>query len=155
MFKIGLENRDFCKSLHFYIVDAEKKKKKKKKKTSCICWLVQLLSALRAMPSLFVFLVLRGACQRPDSGRWKKKKKKKKKKKTSCICWLVQLLSALRAEDIAFRAMPSLFVFLVLRGACQRPDIVCKQYFTVYLHQPRPYIHIILCIYYLNMYYKI
>ena len=32
MFKIGLENRDFCKSLHFYIVDAEKKKKKKKKK---------------------------------------------------------------------------------------------------------------------------
>ena len=79
MFKIGLENRDFCKSLHFYIVDAEKKKKKKKKKkTSCICWLVQLLSALRAMPSLFVFLVLRGACQRPDSGRWKKKKKKKK-----------------------------------------------------------------------------
>ena len=63
MFKIGLENRDFCKSLHFYIVDAGKKKKKKKKKTSCICWLVQLLSALRAedialraMPSLFVFL---------------------------------------------------------------------------------------------------
>ena len=75
MFKIGLENRDFCKSLHFYIVDAGKKKKKKKK-TSCICWLVQLLSALRAedialraMLSLFVFLVLRGACQRPDSGR--------------------------------------------------------------------------------------
>ena len=74
MFKIGLENRDFCKSLHFYIVDAGKKKKKKKKKTSCICWLVQLLSALRAedialraMPSLFVFLVLRGACQRPDN----------------------------------------------------------------------------------------
>ena len=32
MFKIGLEYRDFCKSLHFYIVDAEKKKKKKKKK---------------------------------------------------------------------------------------------------------------------------
>ena len=32
MFKIGLENRDFCKSLHFYIVDAGKKKKKKKKK---------------------------------------------------------------------------------------------------------------------------
>ena len=51
-----------------------------------------------------------------------KKKKKKKKKKTSCICWLVQLLSALRAECIARRAMPSLFFFLVLRGACQRPD---------------------------------
>ena len=32
MFKIGLENRNFCKSLHFYIVDAGKKKKKKKKK---------------------------------------------------------------------------------------------------------------------------
>ena len=31
MFKIGLENRDFCKSLHFYIVDAGKKKKNKKK----------------------------------------------------------------------------------------------------------------------------
>ena len=25
MFKIGLENRDFCKSLHFYILDAGKK----------------------------------------------------------------------------------------------------------------------------------
>ena len=24
LFKIGLENRDFCKSLHFYIVDAGK-----------------------------------------------------------------------------------------------------------------------------------
>ena len=34
MFKIGLENRDFCKSLHFYIVDAEKKKKKKKRAAS-------------------------------------------------------------------------------------------------------------------------
>ena len=31
MFKIELENRDFRKSLYFYIVDAEKKKKKKKK----------------------------------------------------------------------------------------------------------------------------
>ena len=30
MFKIGLENRDFCKSLHFYIVDAGKKKQNKK-----------------------------------------------------------------------------------------------------------------------------
>ena len=27
MFKIELENRDFRKSLYFYIVDAEKKKK--------------------------------------------------------------------------------------------------------------------------------
>ena len=30
MFKIELENRDFRKSLYFYIVDAEKKKKQKK-----------------------------------------------------------------------------------------------------------------------------
>ena len=30
MFKIELENRDFRKSLYFYIVDAGKKKKKKK-----------------------------------------------------------------------------------------------------------------------------
>ena len=28
MFKIELENRDFHKSLYFYIVDAEKKQKK-------------------------------------------------------------------------------------------------------------------------------
>ena len=32
MFKIELENRDFRKSLYFYIVDAGKKKKKKKQK---------------------------------------------------------------------------------------------------------------------------
>ena len=32
MFKIELENRDFRKSLYFYIVDAGKKKEKKKKK---------------------------------------------------------------------------------------------------------------------------
>ena len=81
MFKIGLENRDFCKSLHFYIVDAGKKKKHKKKK-----------------------------------------KKKTQKRAASAGLFNVQLLSALRAEDIALRAMPSLFVFLVLRGACQRPD---------------------------------
>ena len=31
MFKIEVENRDFRKSLYFYIVDAERKKKKKKK----------------------------------------------------------------------------------------------------------------------------
>ena len=34
MFKIGLENRDFCKSLHFYIVDAGKKQKNKKKRAA-------------------------------------------------------------------------------------------------------------------------
>ena len=32
MFKIELENRDFRKSLYFYIVDAGKKNKKKKTK---------------------------------------------------------------------------------------------------------------------------
>ena len=31
MFKIGIENRDFCKLLHFHIVDAGKKQKKTKK----------------------------------------------------------------------------------------------------------------------------
>ena len=41
MFKIELENRNFRKSLYFYIVDAEKKKKKKKKKkkrAASGCW---------------------------------------------------------------------------------------------------------------------
>ena len=41
MLKIELENRDFRKSLYFYIVDAEKKKKKKKKKkkrAASGCW---------------------------------------------------------------------------------------------------------------------
>ena len=40
MFKIELENRDFCKSLYFYKVDAEKKRKKKRKK-SCV-WVLAL-----------------------------------------------------------------------------------------------------------------
>ena len=73
MFKIGLENRDFCKSLHFYIVDAGEKKNKKKTKKKQKKNELHLLSALRAegiarraMPSLFFFFVLRGACQRPD-----------------------------------------------------------------------------------------
>ena len=44
MFKIELENRDFRKSLYFYIVDAKKKinklkkKKKKKKRAASGCW---------------------------------------------------------------------------------------------------------------------
>ena len=62
MFKIGLENRDFCKSLH-YIVDAGKKKKKKKQ--------LHLLACSAALgPSgrghHYILIVLRGACQRPD-----------------------------------------------------------------------------------------
>ena len=64
MFNIGLENRDFCKPLHFYIVDAEKKNE------------LHLLACLAALgpsgrghrPSgdalTIFFLVLRGACQR-------------------------------------------------------------------------------------------
>ena len=67
MFKIGLENRDFCKSLHFYIVDAGKKKKKKKKKKKEL----HLLACSAALgPSgrghHYFLIVLRGACQRPD-----------------------------------------------------------------------------------------
>ena len=63
MFKIGLENRDFCKSLHFYIVDAGKKKKKKKKNE------LHLLACSAALGPLgrghhYFLIVLRGACQR-------------------------------------------------------------------------------------------
>ena len=36
MLKIELENRDFRKSLYFYIVDSGKKKKKKKKKNELL-----------------------------------------------------------------------------------------------------------------------
>ena len=63
MFKIGLENRDFCKSLHFYIVDAGKKKKKKKKNE---LHLLACSAALGPSGPHYFFLVLRGACQRPD-----------------------------------------------------------------------------------------
>ena len=42
MFKIELENRDFRKSLYFYIVDAGKKKKKKKKKKKGCVWVLAL-----------------------------------------------------------------------------------------------------------------
>ena len=128
MFKIGLENRDFCKSLHFYIVDAGKKKKKKKKKRAASAGLFSCSRPFGPRTSPFgrcphyLFFLCCGALASALIVDAEKKKKKKKKKKTSCICWLVQLLSALRAEDIALRAMPSLFVFLVLRGACQRLD---------------------------------
>ena len=47
MFKIGLENRDFFKSLHFYIVDAEKKKKKKNE--------LHLLACSAALDALTIF----------------------------------------------------------------------------------------------------
>ena len=67
MFKIELENRDFRKSLYFYIVDAEKKKKKKKKKKK---------NELRLGAGIILNQELTfsrhwgkwaaGACQRPD-----------------------------------------------------------------------------------------
>ena len=55
MFKIELENRDFCKSLYFYIVDAgEKKKKNGLRLDACIIqWTLKKKLAA-------------GACQRPD-----------------------------------------------------------------------------------------
>ena len=70
MFKIGLENRDFCKSLHFYIVDAGKKKKKKNELHLLACSAALGPSGRGHRPkddALTIFcLVLRGACQRPD-----------------------------------------------------------------------------------------
>ena len=67
MFKIGLENRDFCKSLHFYIVDAGKKKKKKKKKKKNELHLLACSAALgpSGRGHHYFLIVLRGACQRP------------------------------------------------------------------------------------------
>ena len=53
MFKIGLENRDFCKSLHFYIMDAGKKKKKTKKKNE--------LHLLACSAALYIFFLCCGA----------------------------------------------------------------------------------------------
>ena len=55
MFKIGLENRDFCKSLHFYIVDAGKKKKKKKKKKK------NELHLLACSAALYIYFLCCGA----------------------------------------------------------------------------------------------
>ena len=76
MFKIGLENRDFCKSLHFYIVDAGKKKKKKKKKKKNELHLLACSAALgpSGRGHHYFLIVLRGACQRPDM-RLKTKKR--------------------------------------------------------------------------------
>ena len=71
MFKIGLENRDFCKSLHFYIVDAEKKKKKKKNELHLLACSAALGPSGRGhRPSgdalTICFSCAAGACQRPD-----------------------------------------------------------------------------------------
>ena len=46
MFEIGLENRDFCKSLHFYIVDAGKKKKNELHLLACSAALVVKLAKI-------------------------------------------------------------------------------------------------------------
>ena len=66
MFKIELENRDFRKSLYFYIVDAGKKKKKKKKKNGLRLGagiiLNQELTYSRRWGKWAA-----GACQRPDN----------------------------------------------------------------------------------------
>ena len=90
MFKIGFENRDFCKSLHFYIVDTDKQFFQSLKMTlrsilalyACFTGLLTSLAGIagllscsrpfgpRASPEgrcpQYFFLVLRGACQRPD-----------------------------------------------------------------------------------------
>ena len=73
MFKIELENRNFCKSLYFYIVDAGKKKKKKKKnglRLGAGIILHQELTYSRRWGKWAA-----GACQRPDI-RLKTKKKR-------------------------------------------------------------------------------
>ena len=92
MFKIGLENRDFCKSLHFYIVDAGKKKKKKKKKRAASAGLFSCSRPFGPRTSPFgrcphyLFFLCCGALASAlivDAGKKKKKKKKKKKRAAS------------------------------------------------------------------------
>ena len=63
MFKIELENRDFRKSLYFYIVDAGKKKKKKKNELRLGAGIIlnQELTYSRHWGKWAA-----GACQRPD-----------------------------------------------------------------------------------------
>ena len=67
MFKIEFENRDFRKSLYFYIVDAgkrKKKKKKKKKRAASGCW-----HYIKSKPNIKWTLEkiwAAGASQRPD-----------------------------------------------------------------------------------------
>ena len=57
MLKIVLENRDFCKLLHFYIVDAGKEKKKKKKnELHLLACSAALGPSGREQPSIFFFL---------------------------------------------------------------------------------------------------
>ena len=64
MFKIELENRDFRKSLYFYIVDAGKKKKKKKKRAASGCW--HYIKSRANIKWTLEKIWAAGACQRPD-----------------------------------------------------------------------------------------
>ena len=65
MFKIELENRDFRKSLYFYIVDAGKKKKKKKKNELRLGAGIILNQELTYSRHWGKWAA--GACQRPDT----------------------------------------------------------------------------------------
>ena len=64
IFKIELKNRDFRKSLYFYIVDAEKKKKKKKKRAASGCW--HYIKSRANIKWTLETIWAAGACQRPD-----------------------------------------------------------------------------------------
>ena len=66
MFKIELENRDFRKSLYFYIVDAGKKKKKKNKKNNELRLGAGIILNQELTYSRHWGKWAAGACQRPD-----------------------------------------------------------------------------------------
>ena len=70
MFKIELENRDFRKSLYFYIVDAGKKKKKKKKRAASGCW--HYIKSKANIKWTLEKIWAAGASQRPDQGAGKR-----------------------------------------------------------------------------------
>ena len=69
MFKIELKNRDFRKSLYFYIVDAGKKTKKKRAASGCWHYIKSRANINWTLEKIWAV----GASQRPDisrSGRW-------------------------------------------------------------------------------------
>ena len=117
MFKIELENRDFRKSLYFYIVDAGKKKKQKTKnkkqkiiRAASGCW--HYIKSRANIKWKLEKIWAAGACQRPDHGNNKKHKKNE-----------LHLLACSAALGPSGRGHRPHYFFLVLRGACQRPDI--------------------------------
>ena len=63
MFKIELENRDFRKSLYFYIVDAGTKKKKKRAASGCWHYIKSRANIKWTLEKIWAA----GACQRPDN----------------------------------------------------------------------------------------